>query len=108
MKLAKVELAVQDKSLPTVTVTREVTAALTIYIPGIGLPLIVRNAKMVVSDMEMSSILLGRDIRDHLGFTFTKYLSDNYKFVRDTDANTKVRASAYTGVVYTETSMMIR
>lgn len=84
--------------MPTMTVTREVTAEITIYITGSRLTVVVQNAKMLVSDMEMSSVLLGF-LLDHLGFIFTKYLSDSYEFFLDNHTNKKVRESAYTGVV---------
>ena len=96
----EIELAVQHDSMPKVTAKRELRVAITIIVPGSRLPMRVRNAIVLVSEMEMSTVLIGRDLLDHLGFNFARYLSDNYESVRDSEANKKVKASSYTGVTY--------
>lgn len=101
-KPVDVELAVQDKSIPSIQVKREVTTAMTIYVPGSRLPVKVRNARILVAEMGMSTVLLGRDLLDHLGFSFTKYLAENYDVLKDTDVKSGRAKCAYAGVKYND------
>lgn len=57
--------------------TTEAKTSIPILIPGLRLPVIVSNAKMLVRDIGMRFVLLGRDLVDLLVFNLTKYISDN-------------------------------
>lgn len=96
----EIELAVQDEAIPEVVVNREVRASITIILPGSRLPVRVRNAIIWVAEMEINSVLLSRDLLGHLGWNFTKYLSENYDSVKDTEVKCKVKFSSYTGLTY--------
>ena len=87
-------------SIPKISVKRELGVAITVIVPGSRLPVTVRKSRVLVSEMDMSTVLIGRDLLDHLGFNFARYLSDNYESVRDSEVSKKVRVSAYTGVTY--------
>lgn len=96
----EIELEVQDEALPKVIITREIRTALTLIIPGSRFPVAVRNARMRVRPMAMKTLLLDRDLLDHLVFNCTGYLKDNYEKVKDTDAIVKEKCG-YADVTYT-------
>lgn len=75
----RLELAVQGDNIPHIEAKRELYAPMTIIIPGSRLPVIVRNVRMLVAEMPMRTILLGRDLLDYLGFNFVEYLRRNYR-----------------------------
>lgn len=101
-KSFEIELAVQDESIPKVAVNRDVRASITIIIQGCRLPVRVRNARVLVAEMERNSVLLGRDLLDYLSFNFRKYISESYESVKYTEMKSKVKVRSYTGAPYVD------
>lgn len=56
--------------------------------------------RMIVLKLDISTVLFGSDILDHLGFRFTKHLAYNYNSVKDPEVSAKVKECSYTAVNY--------
>lgn len=92
------ELAVFDKCLPKIIVKREIRAPLTITLAGCHLLVRVPNVRMLVSELDMNTLLLPTVIR----FSVTKYLAENYVSVKQSEVSAKAKTCSYTSVIYSD------
>lgn len=61
----EMELEVQGEAVPTVLVKHELQVPIKKIIPGSRLPVMVTKVRGLVKEMEMNSVLLGRDLLDN-------------------------------------------
>ena len=54
-----------------------------IIVPRGPLPVTIRNAGFFVLEMDMSTVLIGRHLLNHLEFNISWWLSNNYESVRE-------------------------
>lgn len=100
--LLEMELAVSGVFLPKIYFRHDIRSLHTTVVPRSRIPMRVWNVCRPVSKMEIITLLFSWDLLNHLGFSFAKYLAENFDSVKDSEAASRVKSCAYTSVTYSK------